>query len=163
MAGWLVAAVASTAISWSAVSVVRGAVAPARSAPLSEAEPDGESPAPTASATSGGPSATSAAPPASTGSTDRIGRKITEGGTVTARCTSGGALTLVNATPRQGFTADLDDAPAEVKFTSDDHRTEIGIGCTSGEPRFSVEEDDRGDNSGPGGGGDDGSNSGPGG
>jgi hypothetical protein len=108
------------------------------------------------------PSATSAAPPASTG---RTARKTSEGGTVTARCTTGGTLTLVNATPRQGFAADLDDAPAEVKFTSDDHRTEIGISCAGGVPRFAVEEDDdRGDNSGPGGGGsDDGSNSGPGG
>lgn len=72
---------------------------------------------------------------------------------------------LLNATPRPGFEADVDDAPAEVKFTSGDHRTEIMISCADGVPRFVVEEDDdRGDNSGPGGGGDDdGSNSGPGG
>ncbi|HZB48925.1 MAG TPA: hypothetical protein VE547_07500 [Mycobacteriales bacterium] len=160
VAGWVVAAALTLGVSWSAMSAVRTAVAPADLAsglPAPDETSSGpagtSAPAPTSSAPRPGPTATT---PAATALT-RTGI----GGTIRVRCTAGG-LELASVIPRQGFTADLDDSPGEVKFTSDGHRTEMRASCAGGRPQVRVEEDDRGgddDNSGPGGGG----NSGPGG
>ena len=157
VAGWVVAAILTLGASWSAVQVVRSAVAPADLA----VSPTDSLPVPTESSTAP-PSATATAGPAPTPTVTPAGRSISRGGvggTVVVRCT-GGAAQLVRAIPRQGFMVDTDNSSVEVKFTSGDHRTEIKASCAGGEPRFTVAEDDRGDdNSGPGGGG----NSGPGG
>jgi uncharacterized membrane protein YgcG len=156
VAGWIVAATLTLGASWSAVQVVRGAVAPEDLA----VSPSDTLPVPaetTSVAASPSPTATPAG---------RSASKTGTGGTVVVRCVDG-VPQLVRRIPRQGFAVEVDDSPGEVKFSSDGHRTEIKATCVGGFPQFTVEEDDRDDdnggNRGPGGGGDGGGNSGPGG
>ena len=153
VAGWIVAATLTLGASWSAVQVVRSAVAPEDLA-ASGADtlpPPAES---TSSSPGGSGSPTSPAPrPSATAPAGRPASAGGVGGTVVVRCMDG-VPQLVSRIPRQGFSVDVDDSPGEVKFTSADHRTEIKVSCVAGQPRFTVKEDDRGggDNSGPGGG-----------
>jgi hypothetical protein len=164
VAGWAVAATLTLGASWSAVQVVRSAVAPDDLATSStdSLPPPAEGPSGT---TSGTASPTGPGPRPSASATTPAGRLASAsgvGGTVVVRCVDG-TPQFVSRIPRQGFSVDVDDSPGEVKFSSADHRTEITASCPGGQPRISVEEDDRrgggdGDNSGPGGG-----NSGPGG
>jgi hypothetical protein len=149
-AAWVVAATLTLGVSWSAVQVVRGAVAPQD---LEVSSGDGL-PVPTEpdrSATPSGPrptTTTPAAPVTDTASASGIG------GTVVVRCV-GGVPRLVSRIPKQGFTVKVDDSPGEVKFSSDRHRTQIKAACAAGKPQLTVEEDDHGGsggNSGRGGG-----------
>jgi hypothetical protein len=151
VAAWVVAATLTLGVSWSAVQVVRSAVAPADltvssgdSLPV-PTEPSGSTPGMTTpDPTTPAPTGTPAARSASQSGT---------GGTVVIRCV-GGVAELVRAIPRQGFAVEPDDSAAEVKFSSDSHRTEIKATCAGGQPQFSLKEDDRGGggNSGRGGG-----------
>jgi hypothetical protein len=158
VAGWIVAATLTLGASWSAVQVVRSAVAPddlAVSGTDTLPVPT-ETTSAAASPTTPSPTATPTATPAG-----RTASKSGTGGTVVVSCVDG-VPQLVRRIPRQGFAVEVDDSPGEVKFSSDGHRTEIKATCVGGQPRFTVEEDDRDDddgNRGPGGGG----NSGPGG
>src|SRR5215213_299628 len=154
VAGWVVAAVLTLGVSWSAVQVVRSAVAPADLAVSSgdslpvPAESGRGSPAPSRTVTPTAPATSTApaSPAARTAATSGIG------GSVVVRC-AGGVPQLVSRIPKQGFTVEVDDSPGEVKFSSDRHRTEIKATCTATGPRLTVEENDRGgDNSGRGGG-----------
>lgn len=85
------------------------------------------------------------------------------GGTVIARC-SGGLVRLESWSPANGFrTNHVDSGPdstAEIEFESEHDRYKLEISCRSGVPTAQIEHDDRGGNSGPGGG--DGGGSGPG-
>ena len=172
-AGWLVAATLTVAVSWSAVQVVRSAVAPQElSGALPTALPAADEPAATSPSGSARPSATAPRPGTTAPAGPAAGRAVSAsgvGGTVVVRCV-GGVPQLVSAIPRQGFAVDADDTPGEVTFESDEHRTEIKASCAGSVPRVVVEEKGgRGGNSGPGGdsgsGGDSGrgGNSGPGG
>ena len=168
-AGWLVAAILTVAVSWSAVQVVRTAVAPQElSGALPTALPAVDEPAATSPSGSARPSAT-ATPGRSPGTTapagSAAGRAVSAsgvGGTVVARCVGG--VPQLARIPRQGFAVDADDTPGEVTFESDDHRTEIKASCAGSVPRVVVEEKGgRGGNSGPGGDSGSGGNSGRGG
>jgi hypothetical protein len=152
VAAWVVAATLTLGASWSAVQVVRSAVAPEDLA-VSSAD---TLPVPAETSSS---AASPTTPSRSAIPAGRTGSKSGTGGTVVARCVDG-IPQLVRRIPRQGFAVDVDDSPGEVRFSSDSHRTEIKATCAGGQPQFTVEEDDRGGgNQGPGGGG----NSGPGG
>lgn len=153
LGGWLVSAVLMVAVSWSAISVVRGAVVPETVVASGLPVPDETSGPPTSSA------APSARPSPTSGPTGRSVSAGGTGGTVVVRCV-GGVPRFVSRIPRQGFRVDSEDSPGEVRFSSDDHRTDVKVSCAGTEPRVEVEEEDRGGNSGPGGGDD---NSGPGG
>ena len=153
LSGWIVAAVLTVGVSWSAITVVRESVVP-RTEVASAALP---APAETASATTSRPSPR----PAVVATRSFSG----QGGTVTARC-PGGVPAIVKSVPRQGFGVDQDDSGREVKFESSDHRTEITVACTGTQPTFTTEEkatgggddgggDDNGGGRGRGGGGDD--------
>jgi hypothetical protein len=149
VAGWVVAAALTLGVSWSAVQVVRSAVAPTDlavssgdSLPLPSESGSG-SPAPSRTGTPSAPATPAARTAAASGT----------GGSVVVRCV-GGVPQLVSRIPKQGFTVEVDHSPGEVKFSSDRHRTEIKATCTTTGPRLTVEEDDRGGggNSGRGGG-----------
>jgi uncharacterized membrane protein YgcG len=155
ISGWIVAAVMTVAVSWSAIEVVRGSVVP-QTQVSSAALP---APEETVSATTTRP--TTAAPIVA------AARSISGlGGSVTANCTNG-APTVIRAIPKQGFGADKDNSNREVKFTSSDHETEIHIACSGTTATFTKEEkaiggggddnggggDDNGGGSGRGGGG----------
>ena len=149
-AGWLVAAVLTVVVSWSAVGVVRNAVSPAPAVAQNLPTPDETSAAPSPSATE---SRTPTPAPTTPGA--RTASLSGRGGSVAFRC-SGGAPELVNATAYQGYTARRDDDGTEVEFESSAGRTEFKASCTGGVPRITVEEKGaRG-----GGGGDDDDNSG---
>jgi uncharacterized membrane protein YgcG len=163
ISGWLVAAVLTVGVSWSAISVVRDSVAPQTE--VSKALPTPEETAgPIASPTTSRPAPRPSAAP--------VLVKSGQGGQVTVRCANG-RLQVLNVTPRQGFTPEADDSGAEYQFRSSDHRTEIKVSCSGNRAQGTVEEhtsggddsggddsggDDHGGgggNSGRGGGGDD--------
>jgi hypothetical protein len=128
------------------LSVAAGLPAPVETT----APPARTSPSPTASRPGASPSGT--ASPA--------GRAVSAtglGGSVVVRC-RGGVPVFVSRIPRQGYSVE-NDSPGEVRFRSDDHRTDVKVSCAGTEPQVRVEEED--DSSGPGGGDDD--DSGPGG
>jgi len=133
VAGWLVAAVLMVAMSWSAIGVVRTAVAPGGTVAAG---------LPTADETSGptaGPTTTAApgtTPPPAGGTVLASGA----GGTAAVRC-AGGVPTFVNLTPRQGWSVHRDDSPGEVRFDGPSGaRTEIRVTCAGDTPRTSVKE-----------------------
>jgi hypothetical protein len=139
LSGWIVAAVMTVAVSWSAIGVVKDSVVPqtAISAlPAPDEAPTGAAP------TTARPSATVAAARSLSG----------QGGSVTASCTNG-VPAIVTIIPQQGFTAEKDDSNREVQFRSSDHRTEIKIACTGGTAALTKEE--KAVATGGGGGGDD--------
>lgn len=153
--GWLVAALLTVGVSWSAISVVRDAVAPAAEVAAALPTPD-ETAEPTASTTPDGPTASttprpSATPRPSSSSAAEIRSVSGRGGTATARCVDGRAV-IVNVIPRQGYAVDPDGDGSEAEFRSAAGRTEITATCVAGVPRFEVEEEDE---SGSGRGGDD--------
>lgn len=138
LSGWIVAAVMTVAVSWSAIGVVKNSVVP--QTPVA-----GALPAPEESVTA----APTTARPSPRPTVAALKSLAGQGGTVTARCT-GGVPAIVKSVPQQGFNADPDDSGREVKFTSSDHTTEVTIACTGGTVTFSKEEKATG-----GGGGDD--------
>jgi hypothetical protein len=105
------------------------------------------------------------ATPRASAATPVIRSLTTRGGLVSGSCTRG--LVTISAAPTVGWAIDdVDGGPtqeARVRFerTGDgDGRVEVRAWCAGAVPRFSVE--DRTDNSGPGGGGDDGGHDGSG-
>jgi hypothetical protein len=135
-AGWVVAAVLTLGVSWSAMGAVRTAVAPDDLATGLPA-PDESS--------SGSAGTTTAPRPSPTATTPAV-TSLTRsgvGGTVRVQCV-GGVPKLVSVIPRQGFSVDEDDSPGEVKFDSGGHRTEVTASCAGSRPQIRVDEDDRG-------------------
>ncbi|HST66990.1 MAG TPA: hypothetical protein VLM05_17550, partial [Mycobacteriales bacterium] len=110
VSGWIVAAVMTIAVSWSAIGVVRNSVVP-------QTQVASALPAPAESVTAAPTTSRPSPTPAVAAAKSLSG----QGGVVTARCT-GGRPTLVKVVPQQGFTAEPDDSQAEVKFTSPEHR-----------------------------------------
>ncbi|HEY6747750.1 MAG TPA: hypothetical protein VI357_18790 [Mycobacteriales bacterium] len=146
LTGWILAAVLTVGVSWSAISVVRQSVVPRTEVASALPAPE-ETGSVTAAPTTPTPKSTLAAVRSYSG----------QGGTVSARCT-GGVPAIVRIVPQQGFRGDPDDSGREVKFESSDHRTEIKIACSGTTPTFSKEEkstDGGGSGRGRGGGGDD--------
>jgi hypothetical protein len=141
ISGWLVAAVLTVGISWSAISVVRSSVVAQPSVGLPAPAEGSTGPATTAAPTTTRPTATAGAIAAASG----------QGGSASVRCV-GGRPTLVSYNPNTGFAARLDDSGAEVQFRSSDHRTQITVTCTGNTAHTQVEEQAMG---GSGGGGDD--------
>jgi uncharacterized membrane protein YgcG len=139
ISGWLVAAVLTVGISWSAISVVRDSVVRQTTVEL---PPPAETPT-TATPTRPAPSPTAGAAVSASG----------QGGSVVVRCVNGRPA-FVNLHPQQDFTAIPDDSGAEVQFRSSDHRTEITATCSGNVPRTRVEERADGGGGGGGGGGD---------
>lgn len=145
--GWLVAAVLTVGVSWSAISVVRDAVAPA--AEVAAALPTPDEPAgPTASTTPDGTAGSTASTTPRPSATPRPSSSAAEirsvsgrGGTASARCVDGRAV-IVNVVPRQGYAVDSDGDESEAEFRSAAGRTEITATCVAGVPRFEVEEKD---------------------
>ena len=153
ISGWLVAAVLTVGVSWSAISVVRDAVAPASEVAAALPTPDetAATPAPTASRTPARPSP-SARPSAGAAT---LASASGRGGTATAQCVDG-RPDFINVTPRPGYQARRDDDGAEVEFRSSSGRTEMTATCVGGVPRIAVEDKDEDGGSGRGrGGGDD--------
>lgn len=146
--GWLVAAVLTVGVSWSAISVVRDAVAPA--VEVAAALPTPDEPVGPPRSTTPRPSAT---PRPSSSTAAEIRSVSGRGGTATARCVDGRAV-IVNVVPRQGYAVDPDGNESEAEFRSATGRTEITATCVAAVPRFEVEEKD-GSGSGRGGGDDD--------
>lgn len=144
LSGWIVAAVLTVGVSWSAITVVRESVVPQTQVASGSLPPPAET--------------TSAAPAAARPSptpTVAAARSVSgQGGTVTARCT-GGTPAISKIIPQQGFTAERDDSGREVQFRSSGHRTEITIACAGGRPTFSTEEKAIGGGGDDNGGGDD--------
>jgi uncharacterized membrane protein YgcG len=144
ISGWVVAAVMTVAVSWSAISVVRQSVVP-------QTNVASALPAPVEGTSTAAPATTRPSPSPTVAALQSVSG---QGGMVTARCTNG-VPTIVKFTPQQGFTAERDDSGREVQFRSSDHRTEITLACTGGKVAFSKEEKAISASGGGGGGGDD--------
>jgi hypothetical protein len=149
LSGWIVAAVITVGVSWSAITVVRQSVVP-RTEVASSALP---APEETGTATA----APTTSRPAPKPTVAAVASVSGQGGTVTARCT-GGVPAIIRSVPRQGFSVNPDDSGREVKFDSSDHRTEVTVSCSGTRPVFTKEEkssggDDNGGGSGRGRGG----------
>jgi hypothetical protein len=142
ISGWLVAAVLTVGISWSAISVVRSSVV---------AQPSVGLPAPAETPTGPPTTAAPTSRPTSTATAGQVALASGQGGSAAFRCVNG-RPTFVNSTPNSGFTAAPDDSGAEVQFRSSDHRTQITATCIGSTAHTQVEERASG---GGGGGGDD--------
>jgi hypothetical protein len=141
ISGWLVAAVLTVGISWSAISVVRDSVLQQTTVGL---PPPAETPTTTAA-----PTTTRPAPSPTVGAAVSASG---QGGSVVVRCTNGRPA-FVNVRPQLDFRAEPDDSGAEVQFRSSNHRTEITATCSGNVARTRVEE--RANSGGGGGGGGD--------
>ena len=130
--GWLVAAVLTVGVSWSAISVVRDAVAAGPSVATALPTPD-ETAGPTATRTTAPPR------PGPTTAAARIVSRTGQGGSVSVRC-AGGRPEFVTVVPRQGYTVETDDSGDEVKLRSGSARTEFTASCAGGVPRVTVED-----------------------
>ena len=170
-AGWLAAAAAASAVSWSAVRLATSAVPDAKPARQIAVQHGADviglagtgstmpNPQPTGGragsppTTSGQPSKSGAAGHSTAPtSTDPV-RASGTGGSVTFHCT-GTSPVYQNVIPQVGFTSHLDGSGSgEVRFSSLTHRTDLVISCPGGLPRWTRNERDLG---GGGGGGDDG-------
>lgn len=143
--GWLVAAALMVGVSWSAISVVRGAVVPrtevASGLPVPEETLPGTAPA-TPAPTRPTPTANPTRPspnPSPTAATGRAVLASGPGGTATVRCVDG-VPTFLNITPRQGYTVKPDDDAGRVRFDgSSGARTEITATCTGDGAEAKVE------------------------
>lgn len=144
ISGWIVAAVMTVAVSWSAIGVVKTSVVP-------QTKVASALPAPDETGTAGAAPTTARPSPTLAAATSLSG----QGGSVTARCTNG-VPAIVTMIPQQGFTPDKDDSNREVKFSSSDHRTEIAIACSGGRAVLTKEEKAVSAGGGGGGGGDNG-------
>jgi hypothetical protein len=128
---WAVVVVVSTLVGLTAVGAIGSGIVGARQEPLSAAEVDAalasgaNAPAPLATP------APSNAPSQPTGT----GVIASQGGTVIARCTAG-AVTVVSATPAQGYQLhnQSGEDPGRVRFESDRGRVEIRLSCRDGSP-----------------------------
>lgn len=133
---WLVAAAAATAVGLAAVAAIGTDIFGAGQDPLSQSEVD-ELLASRPPSTSGSPATTT--PPAEQPT-------VTEGGTVIARCTAGGLVDVLSATPAQGYRVDPDDDADEnhlsVKFSSAQQEIEVNLRCVNGTPVAEVKIDD---------------------
>jgi hypothetical protein len=177
-AGWLAAAAAASAVSWSAVTLATSAVPEAHAPPHAAIHPDTDppgaagtgtpSPHPTAGRPAGPTSTRSGHPPRSgtpgssgpggaTTSTSAAAapvRAFGTGGSVTFRCVGTGPVYL-NIVPQLGYKGEPDDSGSgEVRFQSSTHRTDLAIRCTSGTPHWSAAERELTGGGGDGGGGD---------
>jgi hypothetical protein len=162
-AGWLAAAAAASAVSWSAVTLARSAVTPkTASQAAAGGGAAGRLTASPTSAPSRSPRGTGPASPS--GQAGPTGRSTPghlsdpvlapgTGGTVIFRC-DGSTPVIQNVTPWPGFSQRVDDSGSgEVRFESDSHRTEIKVSCAGGRPRWTAEEKaEGGGGSGKGGG-----------
>jgi hypothetical protein len=142
--GWVAAASAATAVSWSAVSVVRPAVEPHRPASRpgtdesSGSRPLGAAPVRPISASAG---ATTTHSNHSGRTADLARQRVTgAGGSVVFRCEHDLPVYL-NVTPQAGFSTRTDGSKSnEIRFEGGAHRTEIVITCIGNVPRWSVNE-----------------------
>ena len=165
-AGWLAAAAAASAVSWSAVRLATSAVPAAQPARQVAAQSgtdvigpgDGNTPSPqSATGQTGSAAPTSGHPtprhsPAAT-ATDPV-RASGLGGSVTFHCTGTSAV-YQNVIPQVGYSSHQDDSGSgEVRFSSPTHRTDLLISCPGGAPHWIRNERDL--SGGAGGGGDDG-------
>jgi hypothetical protein len=146
---WVVAAVAATAVGLAAVAAIGTDIFGGGRDPLSQSEVDDllASRTPSAPTTTSPPS--SAAPTTtSTPPADQPDTTVTEGGTVTSRCTPSGLVQVLSAVPAQGFANDSDDDSDEaddhpsVKFRSGDRKVEVRLRCVDGVLSPTVTEDD---------------------
>jgi hypothetical protein len=152
IAGWLAVAAAATTAGVAAITVLEAGITgknvralddEAVHRALSRAGTAAPRPAPTASP---GPSSTGGVP-----------RSLAAGGgTVTARC-EGGRVTVVTATPYQGFRTDgVDHGPATsvpLTFESSDKEYVVTVTCVNGAPVAHAAQDDGRHGRGRGGGG----------
>lgn len=139
---WLVAAVAATLVGLTAVGAIGSGIVGTAQPQLSPAEVDARLAAagttgPAASAT---PAATVTVPEP-TGATDVL---ASAGGSVVARCSTGG-VEVLSATPAQGYRVHDEggDDPGRVRFESDGRRVELRLACRDGRPVADVRVDDR--------------------
>jgi hypothetical protein len=135
LGGWLVAAVLTVGLSWSAIRVVGDAVVPSTKVAASLPTPD---------ETVGPPTATPTRRPSPTATFARASFSGT-GGTVIVEC-RGSRPVYLNVTPRDGYAVERNDP--QVEFRSDTHRTELTASCAAGRPQAAVEERTESDDSG---------------
>ncbi|HVQ97153.1 MAG TPA: hypothetical protein VMU51_39425 [Mycobacteriales bacterium] len=163
-AGWLAAAAAASAVSWSAVTLATSAVPEAHAPPHAAIHPDTDplgvagtgTPSPQSTARrSASPTGTPSGHPPRSGTPGSSGpggaatgtsaggapvRAFGTGGSVTFHCAGTGPVYL-NMTPQLGYHSDPDDSGSgEVRFQSATHRTDLTIRCTNGTPHWSAAE-----------------------
>lgn len=95
------------------------------------------------------PTTTATRPPSSSAPAVARGSWSGVGGVVIVQCRAE-AISLVSATPDAGFSVEVEkeERSLEVKFQrqgDDDRETKVEARCVAGEPRFTVESDDGGE------------------
>jgi hypothetical protein len=141
IAGWLAVAVAATTAGVAAIDVLEEGITGKNVRPLDDEavrralSRDGTTPPRPARTPTPGPSSTGGVP-----------RSLAAGGgTVTARC-EGGRVTIVAATPYQGFRTDgVDHGPAtsvSLTFESADAEYVVTVTCVNGTPTAHAARDD---------------------
>jgi hypothetical protein len=143
---WLVAAAAATAVGLAAVAAIGTDIFGGGRDPLTQSEVDNllasRTSVPPASATS----SSTTAPTSSSPQPAEERSAVTAGGTVISRCTAGGLVEVLTATPAQGYQVDsADDGPEDhpsVRFTSGETEIEVRLRCAGGVPVPEVKADD---------------------
>jgi hypothetical protein len=135
---WVVAAAAATAVGLAAVAAIGTDIFGAGQDPLSQSEVD--------ELLASRPPSTSTSAPTTTTTPPAEQPTVTKGGTVIARCTAGGLVDVLTATPAQGYRVDQDDDADEdhlsVKFSSGRQEIEVNLRCVNGTPVAEVKIDD---------------------
>ncbi|HEV7654723.1 MAG TPA: hypothetical protein VGP36_08295 [Mycobacteriales bacterium] len=145
VSGWLVAAVLTVGISWSAISVVRTSVVP-------QAPVNSTLPTPDEAVVTTAPATPRPTPKPTAGTMVTVAG---QGGQIIVRCVNA-KPDVLNIHPASGFTAQVDDSGREVQLVSAaGHRTELKVGCTGNTVTSSVDEHAATATGGGGGGGDD--------
>jgi hypothetical protein len=132
---WAAAVLAATLVGMTAVGAIGIGMAGRGGQPLTPAQVD----AALAAARS-----TEAAPqpaPSAPGLDGAAGVVTSEGGTVVARCGTGG-VEIVSVIPAQGFQLDDEQEGGRVRFESDDIRVHVHVRCSDGHPVGEVHVDD---------------------
>jgi hypothetical protein len=135
---WLAAATAATAVGLVAVSAISTDIFGAGQNPLSQSEVSDL--LATSTSSSAPPTSTSTSTPEPEGTPT-----VTEGGTVTARCTTAGLVEILSATPAQGYSVDSDDEIEDhpgVEFHSGHTKIEVRLRCVNGTPQAEVKYED---------------------
>ena len=166
-AGWLTAAVAASAVSWSAVTLARSAVVGPKTVVQTVGDGSGltsvPSGTPSPQPARRGAARTDSGRPGQTGGSGSPGASSATssgpmlasgiGGTATFHCV-GSTPVFLNVVPHLGFTSHQDDSRnGEVRFENSTHRTDILAWCTAGLPHWSRAERDTTSGGGGGGGG----------
>ena len=132
---WAAAVLAATLVGMTAVGTIGSGMSGRGGQPLTPAQVDA------AIAAARSDEAPAQPAPSAPGSDGAAGVVTSQGGTVVARCGTGG-VQIVSVIPAQGFQLDDEQEGGRVRFESDDTRVDVHVRCSDGRPVGDVDVDD---------------------